>query len=61
MANETMVTIPLEEYIELRRKAGENLYLADRLGQFEQRMWHLENSVEEVARIAMERGVLGGK
>lgn len=43
MANETTVTIPLEEYIELRRKADENLYLATQLGAFEQRQWNYEN------------------
>ena len=45
MANEATVTIPLEEYIELRRRADENLYLAERLGQFEQKLWNLENKV----------------
>ena len=50
MANETMVTIPLEEYIELRRKADENFYLADRLGQFEQRTMNLENRLWELER-----------
>lgn len=54
MANENMVTIPLDEYIELRRKADENFYLTDRLGQLDQRIFNLENRVEEVARIAME-------
>lgn len=44
-ANETMVTIPLEEYIDLRRKADENLYLATQLGSFEQKLWNLENKV----------------
>jgi hypothetical protein len=50
MASENMVTIPLDEYIELRRKAEENLYLATQLGQFEQRLnnfderlWKLES------------------
>ncbi len=42
MANEATVTIPLEEYIELRRKADENLYLANQLGQMDQRMWNNE-------------------
>ena len=50
MANETMVTIPLDEYIELRRKADENFYLADRLGQFEQRTMNLENRLWELER-----------
>ena len=54
MANETMVTIPLEEYMDLRRKAEENLYLATQLGQFEQRLnnfdeklWKLERRIED--------------
>ena len=51
-----MVTIPLEEYIQLRRKAEENLYLADRLGQFEQRTMNLENRLWE-----LERKVENGK
>ena len=45
MANEATVTISLEEYIELRRRADENFYLADRLGQFEQRLWNCEKKV----------------
>ena len=39
MANEATVTISLEEYIELRRKADENLYLATQLGSFENKLW----------------------
>lgn len=61
MANENMVTIPLEEYIQLRRQADENFYIADRLGQFEQRLSNfedavrkLEKRVENVAKLAME-------
>ena len=56
MASENMVTIPLDEYIELRRKADENFYLADRLGQFEQRMMNLENNLWQ-----LERKVENGK
>lgn len=43
MANENMVTIPLDEYIDLRRKADENLYLASELGAFRDRLYTLEN------------------
>ena len=43
MANENMVTIPLEEYIDLRRKADENLYLATQLGGFEQKLFNIED------------------
>ena len=61
MAEMNTVTIPLEEYIQLRRQADENFYIADRLGQFEQRLsnfeddvWKLEKRIEDVAKIAME-------
>ena len=43
MANENMVTIPLDEYVELRRKAEENLYLASQLGAFEQKLHNIED------------------
>ena len=56
MANENMVTIPLDEYIELRRKADENLYLATELGAFRDRMWNLESKMND-----LERKVLDGK
>ena len=56
MANETTVTIPLEEYIDLRKKAEENLYLATQLGAFEQRLWNFESRV-----CALERMVQDGK
>lgn len=47
MANEATVTIPLEEYIELRRKAEENLYLATQLGNFERRQWDFDTRLGE--------------
>ena len=50
MANETTVTIPLEEYIELRRKADENLYLATKLGAFEDRLFTLEDRLRHLER-----------
>lgn len=50
MANETTVTIPLEEYIELRRKAEENLYLATQLGRFEDRLFNFEGKLFELER-----------
>ena len=43
MANENMVTIPLEEYIDLRKRAEENLYLATKLGAFEDRLYQVED------------------
>ena len=48
MANEATVTIPLEEYIELRRKAEENLYLATQLGSFESKVWQMENRLMDL-------------
>ena len=50
MANETTVTIPLEEYIELRRKADENLYIATELGGFRERLFSFENRLFELER-----------
>jgi hypothetical protein len=48
MANDTTVTIPLDEYIDLRRRADENLYLSTQLGSFENKLWNLENKVFEL-------------
>lgn len=48
MANEATVTIPLEEYIELRRRADENLYLATQLGNFESKVWQMENRLMDL-------------
>ena len=44
------VTIPLEEYIELRRKADENLYLATQLGGFENKLWELDRRTCDLER-----------
>ena len=46
--NEPMVTVPLEEYIELRRKADENFYLSNTLGQLEQRVYETERRIAKV-------------
>ena len=55
MSDKPTVTIPLEEYIELRRKAEENLYLATRLGALDQKMidveMHLGNIEPRIARL----------
>ena len=44
------VTIPLEEYIELRRKADENLYLATELGAFKDRLYQHEDRLRYLER-----------
>lgn len=50
MANENMVTIPLEEYMDLRRKAEENLYLATQLGAFDQRLRVHDSRLRDIER-----------
>ena len=50
MANETMVTIPLEEHMDLRRRAEENLYLATQLGGFEQKLFNIEDRLWKLER-----------
>ena len=50
MSELTTVTIPLEEYIELRRKADENLYLATQLGQFDQRLYEASERINIMER-----------
>ena len=50
MSDVNTVTIPLEEYIELRRKADENFYLVDRLGQMDARMFNMEQKVFDMER-----------
>ena len=44
------VTIPLEEYIDLRKKAEENLYLATQLGGFENKLWELDRRMCDCER-----------
>lgn len=56
MANENVVTIPLDEYIELRRKADENFYLANQLGQMDNRMWEFDNRLRDFERRLVEHG-----
>ena len=54
MANETMVTIPLEEYMDLRRRAEENLYLSTQLGALEQKLWNFENKLFDLERVVRD-------
>lgn len=56
MAELNTVTIPLEDYIELRRKADETIYLANQLGEMNQRY---EELYERICRIEMKVGVHG--
>ena len=44
------VTILLEEYIDLRRKAEENLYLATQLGGFENKLLELDRRMCDFER-----------
>lgn len=45
MANENMVTIPLDEYFDLRQKAEINSFLMNELGKMECRFQSLERIV----------------
>jgi hypothetical protein len=44
----------LEEYIELRRKAAENLYLATQLGRFEDRLFNFEGKLLDLERMVRD-------
>lgn len=56
MAELNTVTIPLEDYIELRRKADETIYLANKLGEMDQRYAEL---FERIYRIEMKVNING--
>lgn len=56
MAELNTVTIPLENYIELRRKADETIYLANQLGEINQRYAEL---FERICRIEMKVNING--
>lgn len=45
------VTIPLEEYIDLKMRSENNLYLLDRLRQFEDELRFLDNRLREVEKV----------
>jgi hypothetical protein len=45
MANENTVTIPLDEYFDLRQKAEINAFLMNELGRMESRFQSLERIV----------------
>ena len=51
MENEVKtVTIPLEEYIELRRNAETNMYLLKELGELTERMSGIERRLWELEK-----------
>lgn len=56
MAELNTVTIPLEDYIELRRKADETIYLANQLGEMNQRYAEL---FDRICRIETKVNVYG--
>lgn len=56
MAELNTVTIPLEDYIELKRKADETIYLANQLGEMNQRYVELS---ERICRIETKVGIYG--
>ena len=56
MAELNTVTIPLEDYIELRRKADETIYLANKLGEMDRRYAEL---FERICRIEMKVNING--
>lgn len=43
-----VVTIPLDEYIELRRKADEGIFIATELGRLEQRIVNCEEKIYHI-------------
>lgn len=48
MADMNTVTIPLEEYIELRRRADESVFIVTKLGALEDKLWHFEDRLNRV-------------
>ena len=56
MANENTVTIPVEEYFDLRQKANMNAYLLGELKRYEERFCRYDEKLfrleDEVRRIA---------
>lgn len=46
--NVPMVTIPLDEYFELKTKAHENLYLANQLGRMDARFEEMDRRIYEL-------------
>ena len=47
MANENTVTIPLDEYFDLRQKADMNAFLMNELGRMESRFRDIERGLFE--------------
>ncbi len=50
MAEINTVTIPIEEYFEMRRKAEETLYLANQLGEMSARFAEYDRRIFELER-----------
>lgn len=50
MAEMNTVTIPLDDYIELRRKADETIYLANQLGEMSTRFAEYDRRIFELER-----------
>ena len=48
MENMNTVTIPVDEYFEMRRRAEESIYIAEKLGGLEQRQLFLESKTAEL-------------
>ncbi len=50
MAEINTVTIPVDEYIELKRKAEETLFLANQLGQMSSQFAEYDRRIYEIER-----------
>lgn len=60
MANENTVTIPLDEYFDLRQKAEMNSFLMAELGQMRERLYEMDNRLSR-CECAIKEGANNGK